>query len=74
MNKWILFGLVKAIEDGSISLETKAGTFKINYIESLKQGLATIQVGDKIGLRGKLEASRGIKLIADKIIGVKKGA
>lgn len=73
MNEWKLFGLVKAIEENGISLETESGTFKIGYIEVLKQGVSTIQVGDKVGLRGKLEASKGIKLVAEKIIGFKRG-
>lgn len=73
MNEWKLFGSVKSIEENGISLETESGTFKIGYIEALKQGVSTIQVGDKVGLRGKLEASKGIKLVAEKIIGFKRG-
>ena len=73
MNKWILFGSVKTIEQNTISLETEAGTFKIGYVETLNKGLSTIKVGDKIGFSGKLESSKGIKLIAEKIIGYKRG-
>lgn len=74
MNEWLLLGSVKSIEDGVISLDTEVGTIKIGFNESFKERALTIQVGDKIVLKGKFEANKGIKLIAEKVVGFKRGA
>lgn len=74
MNDWTLLGSVKSLDESALTLETESGTFKIAYNESLKKSLEFLQPNDKIIIRGKLEASKGIKLIAEKMIGYKRGA
>lgn len=74
MNDFKLLGLVKSVEEGTLTLETESGVFKISYNESLKRSLEYVKPTDKILIQGKLEASKGIKLIAEKMIGYKRGA
>ena len=74
MNEFKLLGSVKSVEEGVLTLETESGTFKIAYSESLKKALENVKPNDKILIQGKLEASKGIKLIVEKMIGHKRGA
>lgn len=73
MNDWTLLGSVKVVDESAITLETESGTFKIAYNEPLKKALENVKANDKILLKGKLEASKGIKLVAEKMIGYKRG-
>lgn len=73
MNDFKLLGSVKAVEESTLTLETESGVFKIAYNESLKKSLENVKPNDKILIQGKLEASKGIKLIAEKMIGYKRG-
>lgn len=74
INQFMLYGTVKTVDESAITLEAETGTFKINFIDALKEQVANIKVDDKVGFKGKLEASKGIKLVAEKIIAVKRGA
>lgn len=74
MNDFRLLGSVKSVEEGTLTLETESGAFKMTYNESLKKSLENVKANDKILIQGKLEASKGIKLVAEKMIGYKRGA